>query len=287
MMHHPLLLKLIRLYFLILSYLSPTLAAKSAHKLFHFPINSKRKNFNEKKIEAPEKFTIAFNKKINLQAYRWGKKEDPIVLLVHGWSTTSRSMSHFIEGLLKNNYQVISYDALRHGDSMGELSDLANWADSVHVVMKQIGKVECIIAHSFGGAAVTVASKLGLETKKLILIAPINNIESVSNKFGKHFGIPPNVMDKMRDYTWKNNEKSLLKYGTNWQDIFISDFKVPTLIYHDVNDKEISIENSKALCRVWVWAKLEETTGLGHRKILDDEVVLQGVLAFLIIGICY
>lgn len=53
-MHHPLLLKFIRIYFFIVSYISPTLASKSAHRLFHFPINSKRKNYNEKFIEAPE-----------------------------------------------------------------------------------------------------------------------------------------------------------------------------------------------------------------------------------------
>ena len=280
-MHHPLLLKFIHLYFKLFSSMAPNFTAKMAHRLFHYPINSKRKNFNEKTLKTPEKFTIYFDRETTLQGYRWGKLTDPKVLLVHGWSTTSRSMSHIIEALLQNSYQVISYDALRHGDSLGSLSDLGNWAKSVALVMDKIGEVEAIVAHSFGGAAVTVASKLGLHTKKLVLLAPINDIEKVSNDFGKNLGIPLYILKIMRDYTWKNNEKILSHYGEDWQDIFLSDFKVPTLIYHDSNDKEIGIEHSKKLTEQWTWAKLIETNGLGHRKILDDKEVVQGVLSFI------
>lgn len=280
-MHHPIQLKLIRMYFAVVSRLFPSLAVVSAYRLFHHPVNSKRKNRYEKGLPEAVKFSVPLYGKATLQGYRWGREEHPAVLLVHGWSTTSRSMSHFTEILLRNNYRVISYDALHHGESKGAFSDLANWADSVRAVLKHTGAVECIIAHSFGGAAVTVASKLGLATEKLVLVAPIHDVISVSDNFAKHLGIPPDITEKMRDYTWKHNQKGFQKYGKDWEELFDSGFHVPTLIFHDKGDREIGIEHSQALCRKWPWAVLEETRGLGHRSILDDETVVKKTLAFI------
>jgi pimeloyl-ACP methyl ester carboxylesterase len=280
-MYHPLQLKLIRIYFSVVSRYIPSLSVISAHRLFHYPINSKRKNRNEVALPPAHKFKIPLYEKIRLQGYQWGDTSHPKVLLVHGWSTTSRSMTHFIDILLKQNYQVISYDALRHGESTGSFSDLASWADSLQAVMQHIGQVECIVAHSFGGAAVTVASKLGLETKKLVLVAPIHDISSVADNFAKHLHIPMNIVKEMRSYTWKQNKKHFSKYGSNWHDIVISDFHVPTLLFHDKQDKEIGIEHSKQICKMWPWARLVTTEGLGHRSILDDDEVAEKMLEFI------
>jgi pimeloyl-ACP methyl ester carboxylesterase len=280
-MHHPLQVKLIRLYFALVSPLLPSLAVHSAHKLFHSPVNSKRKNQSEKKVAAPERFFVHLDDETRLQAFRWGKQHDPVVLLVHGWSTTTRSMTNFLDLLMKHNYQVISYDALRHGESGGKFSDLAGWADSVHAVLENIGDVECIVAHSFGTAAVTVASKLGLNTKKLVFIAPIADMSAVAHKVGHQLGIPMKIIDKMHTYTWKHNEKSFSKYGKDWETLLQSNFQVPTLIFHDKEDREIGIEHSELLCKRWPWAKLISTKGLGHRKILDDEDVAKGMLGFI------
>jgi len=280
-MHTPLQLKLIRMYFSVVSRLSPSLAVRSAHKLFHYPVNSKRKNTYEIKLPSPHTFNIPLYSDLALQGYRWGDDTHPKVLLVHGWSTTSRSMSHFTDTLLKNNYQVFSYDALRHGNSKGAFSDLAGWADSVQAVMKQIGPVECIVAHSLGGAAVTVASKLGLDTKKLVFIAPIHDISSVADNFAEHLYIPLPIVENMRTYTWNKNEKNFHKYGHNWRDIVISDFHVPTLLIHDNDDREIGIEHSQQICKMWPWATLITTEGLGHRKILDDAKVAKEMLKFI------
>lgn len=280
-MHHPWQVILIRIYFFMVSRFFPSLAVASAHKLFHRPVNTKRKNAKEKKVPAPQSFIINLDGDIQLQAYRWGDTAHPTILLVHGWSTTARSMSNFLDILLKNNYQVVSYDALRHGSTRGKLSDLAGWADSVQSVMQHIGPVECIVAHSFGGLAVTVASKLGLDTQKLVLVAPIHNITWVADHFAEHLGIPLDIVRKMRDYTWKNNEKNFLKYGTDWNDIVRSKLHVPTLIIHDNQDREIGIEHSKLLCKTWPWATLRPTDGLGHRKILDDDKVAEALLTFI------
>ena len=85
----------------------------------------------------------------------------------------------------------------------------------------------------------------------------------------------------MRVYTWERDKVGFLKYGKDWQNIFVSDFKVPTLIIHDKDDEEISIEDARLLQKSWTWAKLIETNGLGHRRILYDKHVIRKVLDFI------
>ncbi|HFQ61095.1 MAG TPA: alpha/beta hydrolase [Epsilonproteobacteria bacterium] len=280
-MHNKLQLIFIRIYFVIVSRLFPSLAVVSAHRFFHYPIKNKKTNPNEKALPEAKKFNIKLYNDVILQGYRWGNENHPIVFLVHGWSSTSKSMSHFTDILLKHNYQVISYDAIRHGESSGKLSDLASWADSVHAILDYAGEVECIIAHSFGCAAVTVASKLGLHTKKLIFIAPIHNVDTILKRFGEQLYIPTYILERMKQYTWEYNQQRFETYGKDLEDIFHSKFHVPTLIFHDLEDKEVPIENSKMLCQKWPWVILKKTQGLGHRRILYDETVVNESHAFI------
>jgi len=132
-MHSPLQVKLIRFYFRLVAPLFPKLAVYSAHKLFHYPVNSKRKNRNELPLPTPKLFDIPLYKDVTLQGYSWGEVNHPKVLLVHGWSTTSQSMTHFTDALLKSHYQVISYDALRHGDFMVH-------KEAKKIIEKELGK---------------------------------------------------------------------------------------------------------------------------------------------------
>jgi len=280
-MNHPFVLKLIRIYFYFTSALFPSLAVKSAHHLFHTPMQGKQRDAEERLAKKAEKWHIKVDSDIILQAYRWGKKEDPLVVIIHGWSSNAMGMSPYITMLLKNNFQVLSYDAINHGKSKGKISDLAHWAKCVSTVLQSVDQVECVIAHSLGAGAVTMASNIGLNTKKLVLIAPMNDAKSITDKFGNHFGIPLDVMQKMRDYNWKINEEQLNLYGKDWKDVFVSTFHVPTLIIHDKNDEEVSIEDSKTLIKTWTWATLIETEGLGHRKILYSRKVMSHVLDFL------
>lgn len=78
-MHHPLQVKFIHFYFALISPLLPSLAVYSAHKNFYSPVNSKRKNQNEKEVEPPEMFFVHLNAQTRLQAYRWGKRHDPVL----------------------------------------------------------------------------------------------------------------------------------------------------------------------------------------------------------------
>lgn len=272
---------LIKLFFVISSRLFPFLAVRAAEKLFTTPFHSKRRDVEKEMLESAERFTIPMGKHQQLTGYRWGKKEDPVILFVHGWTATATCFINFIDPLLDKDYQVVSYDSIAHGATSGVSVSLTEWADTVLASMKKIGKVHCIVGHSLGSGAIVIASSLKLQTDKLILISPVADISKVTDQFAKALSIPKRIMEKMHQYAWRKYYLSASKYGDNWSDVFVSDFKVPTLIIHDVNDKEIDVSNARKLAKQWSWAELIETKRLGHRRILLNPDVITAALQFV------
>jgi len=271
----------IRLFFTISSQLIPFVAVWAAEKLFTTPFRSTRRDVEKEILESAERFSIPMDKSRQLTGFRWGKKTDPIVLFVHGWTATATCFVNFIDPLLEKGYQVISYDSIAHGETSGVSVSLTEWADTVVATMKEIGKVHCIIGHSLGSGAIVIASSLKLDTDKLVLISPLADITKVTAQFAKTLSIPMRIMEKTHQYAWKKYYISASKYGCNWHDVFKSDFNVPTLIIHDVDDKEICISNARQIADQWSWAKLIETKQLGHRRILINPEVVTAALNFV------
>ncbi len=275
-------ISLYRLYFSLLGRLAPKLVIKQAFRIFHTP-NCYEKNEAEiDLLSKAEHFSISFEKH-TIAGYRWGKDGNPKVLIVHGWTGVATSMHCLINAFVKKEYQVVSYDAIGHGKSSGGLSTLSQWADCLRTINNFEGEVECIIAHSLGATTIFVASKLGLKTKKIVLIAPFcNPIEIIDKWFGKRLNIPAKVLEKLPKYFWDQQKEELLKYGKNWSDIFHSPYRVKTLILHDIHDKEVSKENVNVCCKQWTWAEFIQTQNLGHRRILYDEQTIDKIVRFVL-----
>ncbi len=272
----------IKLFFTVSSRIAPSLAVRVAEKLFTTPFHSNRRDIEHKMLESAERFLIPMGNNRKLSGYRWGNKTDPVILLVHGWTATATCFVNFIDPLLEKGYQVISYDAIAHGETSGVSVSLTEWADTVIAVMKNVGKVHCIIGHSLGAGAIVIASTLKLETDKIVLISPVTDIAKVTDQFAKTLSIPKRIMEKMHQYAWKKYYNSASKFGSNWDEVFDSEFKVPTLIIHDTNDKEIDISNSEKLAKQWFWAEFMKTKRLGHRRILLNPDVITTTLNFTI-----
>jgi pimeloyl-ACP methyl ester carboxylesterase len=271
----------IKLFFVISSRIIPFVAVRAAEKLFTTPFHSKRRDIEYEILESAERFFIPMGKHRQLTGYRWGRKTDPVILFVHGWTSTATCFVNFINPLLAKGYQVIAYDSIAHGETSGFSVSMTEWADTVIAVMKVIGKVHCIVGHSLGSGAIVIASSLELNTDKLILISPVADITKVTDQFAKALSIPERIMEKMHEYAWKKYFFSASKYGDNWNDVFESNFKVPTLLIHDIDDHEIDISNARKLAKQWSWSELIETKRLGHRRILINPDVITASLKFV------
>lgn len=279
---NPYLLTLLRLFFRISSRITPPLAVHVAAKMFTTPTGKRhRSDFEQEILRKAERFTIPYQARLELSAYRWGDKSAPLVLLAHGWTGQASSLSHFIDPLLAKGFQVVAYDGLAHGASPGKTANLIEWTECVMAAMNKLQEVHCIIGHSLGAGAIFIASSAGLNTQKLVLLAPLTDIVSMTDVFARYLAIPAKTIKAMRDTIAKKYQQQISKYGSNWEDIFLSRFQVPTLLIHDKQDKEVDWSNSNHIANLWPWAKFISTTGLGHRRILNNREVVEMVSEFV------
>lgn len=274
-------LQLLKLFFSISRIFPSNIAIKTSEKLFTTPLILERRELEKKLLDTADKFTVSQGKN-SISAYRWGEKTAPIILFVHGWSSSGTCFIKFIKPFLSEGYQVISYDAIAHGDTKGAKSaSITQWADGLIAVIKEIGDIHCIIGHSLGAGSVVVANSLSLKVNKLILISPLTNIIKQTEQFAKIFSIPKNLLIRMQDYAWDKYQDSSLKYGRNWQEIFEAPIEVPTLIIHDVDDTEVDIDCTKKLVKRVKDVSYIETEKLGHRRILLNPRIIRTCIRFI------
>jgi len=57
--------------------------------------------------------------------------------------------------------------------------------------------------------------------------------------------------------------------------------RVPLLVIHDRDDREVGWGDGAAIAQSWPRAELVTTTGLGHHRIVSDPAVIRQVVTFL------
>ena len=99
-----------RLAFRVLAPLAPRKAGDRARRLFLTP---PRHGFRRAELEALEEaslFTVSMPTG-RLIGWRWGRKEDPVVVLVHGWGGRAAQLRGYVAPLLARGYSVVAFDA--------------------------------------------------------------------------------------------------------------------------------------------------------------------------------
>ena len=102
----------------LLSVISKKRAAERAFKLFCTPLRKSKPKFPAIfKTGEPLQFELDG---YVIHGYRWNKSMDKKALIVHGFESSSKNFDRYIHALIKNNYQVLVFDAPAHGKSTGQ-----------------------------------------------------------------------------------------------------------------------------------------------------------------------
>lgn len=212
--------------------------------------------------------------------HRWGR-HGPTVLLVHGWDGRGSQMGAFVEPLCRAGYQVVAFDAPGHGAATGRSCSLPLLADTVAAVAHHIGDVHGLIAHSLGTAATSIAISRGLRVERLVYVAPPEDPGAYLRLAAGFLGFGDAVAARAQvrlearfDIAFDGVRGRALAPG----------FGVPGLLFHDVTDREVPIGEGRALAAAWPEARLVETDGLGHNRILRDPAVVEQAVAFIDAG---
>ncbi|HBD25925.1 alpha/beta hydrolase [Flavobacterium sp.] len=257
---------------------SPSLTTKFAAKLFTTPIRHKLpKRELHMERESVQKSIVVPEIQKEIVVYEYGKS-DKKVLLVHGWSGRGTQLVKIADELLKLGNMTISFDAPAHGKSKGNSSIMIEFIASILEIEKQYGPFEFAIGHSLGGMSVLNAIKQNLQVKKAVIIGSGDIIQDIIDDFICKLQLKPEYGIKLRDhfeakFSGKMDDYSAYKAAEKTE--------VPVLIIHDKDDDDVSVKAAYNIQKHLKQSEIMITEGLGHRKILGDEAVIQKIKEFI------
>lgn len=249
----------------------PVETARLAQVLWSLPRRSERPGRESTWLRSAREQTIPSGMG-HLKTWQWGN--GPTILLVHGWDGRGSQLGAFISPLVEAGYRVVTFDSRGHGDSFGNRASLVSFADAITAVVRHVGPVHGIVAHSFGAAATLYTLRAGLRVPRLVFMGPVN-AKHGADRFAQFLQITPECAELFKQ-----------SVQARMGDAFEILPKQPLehlpelLIYHDEKDLFVPITDGEEIAERWPNAKLIRTQGLGHHRILRDPEIIQACTEF-------
>lgn len=269
--------KLIRKVGSTLESVSKGLATKYALKLFFTPVRFKRPDREKFMYASAQKDFLDFGEDLRIATYKWGSGPKK-VLLVHGWSGRATQLYSLAEYFQKEGMEVWSFDAPAHGDSAGKKTHMLQFVRCIELVNEKAGGFDYAISHSLGGLATFNALRNGLQLDKLCTIGMPNSIRGIIDEFCFRLDLTPQVAQRIAIHL---EEKYRLPINHFSAETAAKGLQLPVLLVHDKNDTDVNIQCASEVAHVLPQARVMETHGLGHRRILSDETVMRAIRDFL------
>lgn len=247
-------------------------------KLFTTPIRHKipkrelsmDQNTIQKLVKIP-----AINKDVVIYKYGASKKR---VLLVHGWSGRGTQLFKIADELLKQGYSTISFDAPAHGKSPGKTTIMVDFIASILEIEKQFGPFDAAIGHSLGGMSVLNAIKKGLQVNHAVVIGSGDIVEDIIDDFIAKLELKPTISTLLSLHFEKKYKEKMNDYSAF---LAAKVTNIPVLVIHDNNDVEVPVKAGIHIHNYLKNGTLFLTDGLGHRKILGNQKVIEKTVQFI------
>jgi pimeloyl-ACP methyl ester carboxylesterase len=256
--------------------MSPRLASRFAARLFATPPGRRAPREWERSILSEAEAFQLRAAGTHLRGARLG--HGPAVLLVHGWGGGGSQLAAFVPPLLAAGCSVVAFDGPAHGASAGKTATMPEFADATAEVARRFG-ARAAIAHSLGATAVALALHRGLPLDAAVLVAPPRAATAIFDGFCAAMGLGEVTRNRTRDRLEQ-------RVGARIADLdlpaLVAGLRTPALVIHDTGDKEIPFEDGATIAAAWPGARLLSTAGLGHRRILRDQNVIDEAGAFVL-----
>jgi len=206
----------------------------------------------------------------------------PVALLVHGWGGHAGQMLPLANALAAQGLRPVLVDMPAHGRSAGSTSTLPQFARATEYVVQRLQHeghtVQVLAAHSLGASAAAYAVARGLPVQQLVLVAPPASPRAYTRYFAQVFGLSEPTRAAMQKRIEAREGVLMQQFEPAAAGPRIG---VPTLVVHDRGDRINAFADGEAYARAIAHGHLVATDGLGHRKVLKDEAVLDRVAAFV------
>ena len=270
--------KIIVLTSKVIALISTKLIILFTAKLFTTPIRHKipkrelsmDQNTIQKLIKIP-----AINKEVVI--YKYGASEKR-VLLVHGWSGRGTQLFKIADELLKQGYSTISFDAPAHGKSPGKTTIMVDFITTILEIDKQFGPFDAAIGHSLGGMSVLNAIKKGLQVNHAVVIGSGDIVQDIIDDFIAKLELKPTISTLLSLHFEKKYKEKMNDYSAF---LAAKVTNIPVLVIHDNNDVEVPVKAGIHIHNYLKNGTLFLTDGLGHRKILGNQKVIEKTVQFI------
>jgi len=272
----PLAVRALRLLFKLSGAVAPRWAARLANTLWFRPQRHRPPAREQAVLARAQQISLHHAGK-RIAVYRWG--EGPTVMLVHGWSGRAGQLGELVAPLTGAGYRVVAFDAPAHGKSDGRDTTLPEISEVILRLASDFSPVHAVVAHSFGVACVLFALQQQGFARRVVAFSAPATLEGLVEKFSAGLALSPRTVQIMR-------EMLVRRFGENlWTRFSAQDMapraRLPALIIHDRDDRDIPWREGEAVARAWPHARFLSTEGLGHRRILRDPGVIGRVVDFL------
>ncbi len=266
-----------RLAMALLSELAPSAAEHIAARLWMSPRRHQRPGRELGWLESATPGRLDTHSG-RVKTWTWGR--GPTVLLVHGWAGRGAQLGAFVSPLVDAGYRVVAFDAPAHGDSGGERVNLADFAEAVGEAAWAFGPLRGVVAHSFGCVATCAAMLQGVPIDRLVFVAPAVLTLQSHQQMRELLGVNEAVMKRLTDRVEQRMNLSLQDLDASG----VARIAKPMLAFHAPDDREVPVERSLLLQRLWPESRLVLAPGTGHSRILRDPEVIQQAVGFLAHG---
>lgn len=205
------------------------------------------------------------------------------VLVVHGYRSRSDHMVTLAAALVAAGHTVVCLDLPGHGASTGRVLHLGKAVEAIDAAWRQHGPFDAFIGHSFGGPSVMAAATGAIlhvprrMPKRIVTIAAPSDMTDVFRWAGKFMGLGAAAQNAFERQVLRFSGRPLSEFRV---DRMLHDVRMPMLVIHAEDDKEVAFSNAEAIARTGPHVSLMKANGYGHRRIVAAEPVTSVIAAF-------
>lgn len=203
------------------------------------------------------------------------------VILLHGWSGRWDQLLPLGEALYDQGFDIVFFDLPAHGENAGNQSDVFEFSEFLGGLSSTLDlRDPIVVCHSAGFLAAAHAKLTGaLVPSMLVTIGAPAKFDYLIEVFSKKLNFSSRMVSEL--WTLVDKRVGVPNAQAQLRTLHMSDLPAKNvLIIHDVNDKEVEFGQTEGLKEIWPTAKILQTRGLGHLRILSDPRVIEDISTF-------
>ncbi|ACX95799.1 alpha/beta fold hydrolase [Halothiobacillus neapolitanus] len=260
----------------MLRVMPPEIASRLIFDSFRRPLRVAMQDTDHSVMERAERITLNVDGK-SVAVYKWGRA-GPLVVCIHGWSARASNFCAFVDPLMKAGYRVIAFDNPGHGESGGSTTTPVDVSRILLELQARFGSPDVVLTHSLGALYAFYALNHGVCASHLVTIAGVCDFSYLVTRYASSMDLPGETIDLLRQHI-----ESMFERDSIWEEFSahnnLSGFGGRATLIHDEYDDYVELSQSNKIHdALGDRGALHITRGLGHRRILADQAVIEQIM---------